>query len=447
MTGEGRRQTVVIVGAGLAGLAAAVTLTRAGVPVQLLEAADRVGGRVQTLREPFDDGLYAEAGGEFVDGGHQVLHAFLQEYQLPLLPIPAGQRLTRFDGVVRRGELLTDLGPEAAQDEARIAQETTALAARIADPSRAWEAAPDLDSQSVSAWLEGLGISRLARLYQHAWRTVDYGVEPDRLSLLQLARDERLWHQAPALQSGRVQGGMDRLPRAMAAELGDRLTLAARVTAIRQDDRAIHVEYVHAGSMASVEADYAVLAVPPPALRGIVLDPQPDGPRRDALEQLQMGQITKVLIQVRRRFWEDHGVNGRALTDGLVQATYETTAGQPGQRAVLTVYTGDRTAAAVAALPESERLAACARELEELYPGCSSEIERAVTVPWDASSASGGAYSHFRPGDLTRFGPWLAQPFGRLHLAGEHTDQWQATMNGALASGVRAAEEIRACQR
>jgi monoamine oxidase len=157
-----------------------------------------------------------------------------------------------------------------------------------------------------------------------------------------------------------------------------------------------------------------------------------------------MGHITKVLLQVRHRFWQEYGVNGRAFTDGLLQATYETTAGQPGRRAVLTVYTGDRTADRLAALPESDRRAALTAELEVLYPGCSSEIERVVTVAWDASSRPGGAYSHFRPGELTRFGPWLAQPFGRLHLAGEHTDPWQATMNGALASGQRAAHEILA---
>jgi monoamine oxidase len=145
---------------------------------------------------------------------------------------------------------------------------------------------------------------------------------------------------------------------------------------------------------------------------------------------------------VRRRFWEDHGLSGRAFTDGLVQATYETTAGQPGERAVLTIYTADSTADTLAAMSDDDRLAACLRDLETLYPGCSNEVEQAVTVAWSVAEPRGGAYSHFRPGDVTRIGPWLAQPVGRLHLAGEHTDQWQATMNGALSSGLRAAREI-----
>lgn len=436
---------VVVVGAGLAGLAAAETLVRAGVEALVLEADERVGGRVLTIRAPFDDGLYAEAGGEFVDGGHELLHEFLRRYNLPILPIPDGERLTRFEGIIRRGDSLAELSAEAGRDEERIAAESARLGETVADPARSWESAAQLDGVSVGDWLANLGIGRLARTYQQIWRTVDYGVRPEHLSLLQYARDERLWHGAPGLPeliSGRVRGGMDQLPQAMAAELGERLKLNAPVTAICQDQTGVRVTYEQAGSHCEVQADRVVIAVPPPALRRIRLDPPLVGAQREAYEQLPMGHVTKVLLQVRRRFWEDHGVNGRAFTDGLVQATYETTAGQPGQRAVLTVYTGDQTAARLAAMSDAERLAVCLEELERLYPGCAGEIERAVTVAWDAASRPGGAYSHFRPGDLTRFGPWLAEPFGRLHFAGEHTDQWQATMNGALASGERAAGEV-----
>jgi monoamine oxidase len=191
-----------------------------------------------------------------------------------------------------------------------------------------------------------------------------------------------------------------------------------------------------------MRARYVVLAVPPPSLGRIAIDPPLPEPQRSALLRLPVARVTKVLFQVRRRFWEDYDSNGRAFTDGAVQASYETTAGQPGDRAILTVYTADTVAARLARLTDDERRAACLADLERLYPGCSGEIERMVTVAWDAGRPLGGAYSHFRPGDMQRFGPWLAEPFGRLHLAGEHTDQWQATMNGALASGVRAAQEI-----
>jgi monoamine oxidase len=436
--------TVVVVGAGLAGLAAAVTLVEAGLDVQVLESDSRVGGRVLTLREPFADGLYAEAGGEFVDGGHQILHDFLQRYDLPVVPIPSARRIFRFDGNIVQGEALSDLSAEDARDESTIERETARLAARIAEPARPWESAPDLDGHSVGDWLDGLRLGRTARIYQQIWRSVDYGAVPERLSLLQYARDERLWQRAPELISGRLLGGMDRLPRSMATELGDRVHLSSPVLAIRHDADGVTVECDAAGRHCTLRASFAVTAIPPPALRRVSIDPPFDGPLGAAYAGLKMGGVTKMLLQVRHRFWERHGLSGRAFTDGLIQATYETTAGQPGTRAVLTVYTADRTADALAAMSDDERLAVCGTELEWLYPGCSDEIERAVTVAWTADSPTGGAYSHFRPGDLTRFGPWLAGPVGRLHLAGEHTDQWQATMNGALASGQRAAREIQA---
>jgi monoamine oxidase len=433
---------VVIVGGGLAGLAAAVTLSRAGVAVCVLESAGRVGGRVMTLRTPFDDGLSAEAGGEFVDGIHAVLHEFLTAYSLPLLPIPNGRRLFLLDGTVRRGEALVDLDPTAAGEEVRIEREAARLATRIADPRRSWRDAPDLDDQSVGQWLDGLRLGRTARMYQQLWRTVDYGAAPEHLSLLQYARDERLWKTGPELPSGRVQGGMDRLPQAMAAELGGCVVRNATVTSVRQDADGVAVNVRADGTAATVRARYGILAVPPPAIGRIAFDPPLPEPQRRAVAQLPMARVTKVLLQVRRRFWEDHGGSGRAFTDGVVQATYETTAGQPGDRAILTVYTADSVAAQLAELSDDERRAACLADLERLYPGCSGDVERVVTVAWDAAQPLGGAYSYFQPGDMQRLGPWLAEPFGRLHLAGEHTDQWQATMNGALASGVRAAGEI-----
>src|SRR5262249_37568210 len=161
------------------------------------------------------------------------------------------------------------------------------------------------------------------------------------------------------------------------------------VMSIDQDARAVTVHYEASGGLPSVRAPYAIVAIPPPALRRVAFDPPLGGPVGAAVDGLAMSRVTKVLLQVRRRFWEDSGVTGRAFTTGLVQATYETTAGQPGGRAVLTVYTADQTADALAAMSDAERLAACRAELERLYPGSSNEIEQAVTMAWNRAVPSG----------------------------------------------------------
>jgi monoamine oxidase len=438
---------VVVVGAGLAGLGAAIALAEAGLDVQVLEAQSRVGGRVLTIREPFANGLYAEAGGEFVDEGHEAVHQLLDRYGLALREIPPARRIFSLGGEIRRGESLEDLGSDAARDQERLDQESQKLGARIADPDQPWLSAGDLDSHSVGEWLDGLGLSPFTRAHQQIWRTVDYGVQPGHISLLQYARDERLWNQpAPGRPSGRLIGGMDLLPRAMANELDGRVYLSTPVTAVQQDGHELTLTSTHDGAPQQIVARFGVIAVPATALRRITLDLPLSDAQATAIDGLAYGRIVKVLIQVRRRVWEDVGLSGRTFTDGLVQATYETTAGQSGERAILTVYTADRTADKLAAMPEERRLLACLAELDRLYPGFSGAVEQTVTIPWNASSPAGGAYSHFRPGDVERFGPALAQPAGRVYLAGEHTDPWQATMNGALASGQRAAREILSAQ-
>jgi monoamine oxidase len=434
---------VVVVGAGLAGLGAAITLAETGVDVQVLEAEACVGGRVQTIRAPFADDLYAEAGGEFVDEAHEAVHRFLDRYGLDLREVPSARRLFRFDGQVHRGESLGDLGKEAARAERRLEEESARLASRIADPRRPWESASDLDDRSLGAWLDDLPLGPVARTYQQIWRSVDYGVVPEQISLLQFARDEHLWNlPSPSRPSGRLRGGMDRLPLAMAAELAGRVHLATPVTAIHQDARSVRIAYQHEGAERCMQARFGVLAIPIPAVRRLALDPAPDLVSREVVDRLAYGRIVKVLIQVRRRVWEDLGLSGRTFTDGLVSATYETTAGLPGPRAILTVYTADRAADTLAAMSDEQRLATCVDELDGLYPGFRDAVEEAVTVAWNGPSRAGGAYSHFRPGEMARYGPVLARPFGRVHVAGEHTDAWQATMNGALASGLRAAGEI-----
>ena len=436
---------VVVLGGGLAGLAAALTLDRAGVDVQLLEARERVGGRVLTLRAPFDDGLYAEAGGEFILAAHRVVRDFLSSYGLDLDPLTDGPRIFSIGGQIRRGRSLEELSDEVRQDAERLERATSDLARRVPDPGRAWDSpgADELDGRSLAAWLDERRLDPLARIERDVWTTVDYGVEAEQLSLLQYARDERLLLEESDA-ADRAGGGMDRLPAAMAADLGARVQLGTAATGLSRDEGSVTVRYRRDGRDGAIGAGYAVVALPCTVLRSLDVQPPFDAARRRAVDGLGYGSVVKVLLQFRRRFWRDAGLSGRTLVDAPTYTTYDATEGQPGQRGILAFYTAGRLATELARLSEEERLTRCLGLLELVYPGCGADLERGVSTAWDADLTTLGAYSHVRSGDLTRFGPVLAAPEGRVHFAGEHTDRWQATMNGALASGVRAAEEILA---
>jgi monoamine oxidase len=436
---------VIVLGAGLAGLGAAVTLARAGIDVRVLEARDRVGGRVQTVREPFADGLYVEAGGEFISGAHHVLRDWLDAYGIELMPVTGGLQVFALGGEIRRGEDLADLGEELAEQEEAIERGAEEIARRVPDPRRPWAAptAAELDGRSLGSWLDGLGLHPIARAYERVWTTVDYGVEAERLSLLQYARDERLLRDEPDT-ADRVRGGMERLPAAMAAELGARVRLGVRVTGLAHAADGVTVRYRQGGRDGSLGAGYGVVTLPLGALRHLEVEPPFDGARREAIDGLGYSSVLKVMLQFRRRFWRDAGLVGRTIADDPLFTTYDATDGQPGERGILTVYSAGQVAVELAALPERQRIERCLERLERLYPGCRTSFEVGRSTDWDLDGCSLGAYSYFEPNQLTRHGPVLARPEGRVYVAGEHTDPWQATMNGALASGVRAAEEVLA---
>ncbi len=439
---------VVVLGAGLAGLAAAITLWRSGVDVQVLEARDRVGGRVFTLRDAFDDGLYAEAGGEFIDADHATIRRFMRDYGIRLRHLPAGPGVFYFGGSRKRGRSLAEFGRPVLQDANRITEESFKLREQVPDPYQAWAspAAAELDSQSVARWLDQLRPHPLVRSYHRVNTMNDYGVEPEGLSLLQYARDARLEQKQPDrdVEALRVRDGLDQLPLAIADQLGTRLHLLTPATAIDQDGRSVTIEYDQAGPGRSITARYAVVAVPFTVLRSLDFTPPLEPAHQEALEGLRYGHAVKMLLQFGHRFWVDLGVSGATATDLPFQFAWDATKAQPGERGILTLFTTGQSAADLADLSEEQRLERSLEQLEEIYPHVGDYVDLGVSVVWDADAASQGGYSYFGPGELTRYGPLLARPEGRVHFAGEHTDRWQATMNGALASGVRAGTEVLA---
>jgi len=452
-------QTVIVVGAGLAGLSAALDLHHAGWRVTVLEARSRVGGRVWTIRDSLRHGQYAEGGGEFINADHGRMLALAGKFGLALDRVDvgwepeavaaAGGEWAAFEGRLGRERDVSVWGCDLAAGLDRIWEALAALGEQVPDPARP-TLAPDaaaLDARSAADWLNGLDAPAIARLGFASHLRAEYTVEAARFSLLDLARNASLHYRdrdpRAERRSFRIRGGNDGLPRAMAADLPD-VRLDAPVVRVSARETAVAVTYQTTSGPETITGDYAILAIPLTTARRIEFDPPLPPAHAAMVAGVSYGSVTKVLLQYRRRWWHARGWSGRLMNDAPLACTWEPTEAQPGEAGVLTVYTGGAPGEAFARLSDDDRIAAAAAEMERLFPGSRGLLEGAATVAWPNETYTRGAYMALAPGEVTRFWETLFTPAGRLFFAGEHAAVFQGYMEGAVESGERVAEQIRA---
>lgn len=423
-----RHPDVVVVGAGLAGLRAAVDLVDAGMDVVVLEARGRVGGRVHSHR--FANGQWCERGAEFVDAAHAEVLALADELGLTLTPSPSG------DDDARR---LVDLGgrtaPFALHDSLRddLARWHEALAgvAALVDPDdpSAGPHAARLDGLALSDLVHDLGLGLTARVVIGRDIRTEYMVGPDRVSQLMAG-----WMTSLHLTSGdgfeayRIEGGNDRLATGLSERLGDRIRLGAAVSSIDADGT------VTLASGGRLRGGRVIVTLPLPVL-GRVWDAMPA-----ALGRAGYGIGGKISVQVARRVWHDIGADGSVRTERAWGEIWETTDGQSGDMGVLTCLLSSDDGAALVSLPDAS--ARVVREMDRIFPGVHGLAGETVVTDWTNDPWSLGAYVTFGPGELLPAWREMQRDHGALVLAGEHTDRFAGYMEGALRSGRRAARRV-----
>jgi monoamine oxidase len=444
---------VVVVGAGLAGLAAAYQLSEAGHEVTLLEASTRPGGLVQTLREPFSDGLYADAGAMFIPENHDLTLKYVNLFRLPLKPFfPQGlERVYYLRGKrfqVEEGEDADwPLALTPAERElglVGIRQEyVTSMLDELGDVSAAgWPSAEvkKYDRMSFGEFLRQRGASPAAieLLSLGAWNQWGEGVNS--VSALLVLRSALL--RQKARQFFKIAGGNDLLPRAFAQRLAGKIRYGAPVVRIEHGPQRVRVVFLQSGRREKLTADHVVCAIPFSVLRQIELVPRFPPPKQRIIEQLPYSSATRVFVQARRKFWIERGLSGWALTDLPISSVMEATSNETGLRGILSTYMSGLEARQLAALRESERLRVTLAQMEKIFPGIRENCEGGTSISWDEIPWARGAAPWLRPGQMTAFLPHLARPEGRVHFAGEHTSVWTRWMQGALESGQRAAREV-----
>jgi monoamine oxidase len=434
-----QRTRVAVVGAGLAGLTAAYELVRDGFEVTVLEARERVGGRVYTLRDPFSEGQFAEGGGEHIDGGHTALRAYVKHFGLAL--DDTRQDLGSLRGVVyREGHRFGHSRSFAPHFPRVFMRRMEELADQVDLGNPGGSAGAELDGRSLADVINEFQLTPEMRwLMEHRAR-VEFGVEAHRLSLLFHAWLIKLTEDQPWSETEvyRIHGGNDRLPMAFAGELADRIRLRSAVTAIDADANGVQLR----SAAGILQAEYAVVTMPVPALRSITFTPKLPAPLQEAITSLQYGVATKTPLQYDQRFWRRLGFNGNTSMDLPLGMTWEATTAQPGRAGILMGYTSAEDGARLGNLEEQERFATARAQLGRVYPDADARPLGAASVAWGSDPFSGGTYVAFAPGQMTRFWEVLRTPVGRIHFAGEHTDVYASYMEGAVRSGRRAARAI-----
>ncbi len=444
---------VLVVGGGVAGLTAAWRLKQAGVAVRVLEAQERIGGRMLSLRGHFPEGMVAELGAELIDTGHESLRALAGELGLELddlLVEPPGVTETIFFHGVRRteAELVEAMRPvvEAARRDLALLGE---------EPDVTWrgpQAARALDALSIAAWLEKAGISGWAKTLVEVAFESECGLPPGDQSCLNFLLFASFDPSHPKLYGDsderfHIRGGNDQVPSRLAERLGDSVLRGTRLEALRTGSDGRYVATVRReGTSREVRASHVVLALPFTLLRQVRLDVPLSPTKRRAIAELGYGTNTKLMTGWSRRSWRlEHGSSGSVMTDAGFQVAWETSRAQKGTAGVLTNFSGGAEGMAVGRGTPSERASELATRLDSVFPGISSHHrpQEAVRFHWPTHPWTLGSYACYRTGQVTAFAGAEGEKEGGVFFAGEHTSRdFQGFMEGACESGERAAKEV-----
>lgn len=448
------RTEVVVVGAGYAGLSAALTLREAGLDVHVLEAQDRVGGRIWSESR---DGVPIDHGGQWVGPTQTRLLEWAQRFGCATFPShDEGEHVELWaDG--SRGAFWTgtsQTGPGAAEYYA-LADRIDELAATIdLDDPLSCPRLAEWDGETVESWLLRHVESedarrRFALAVQGVW-----SCEPREVSMFHLlfyvaagGGMDSLMETIGYAQDSRFVDGAQAPALAAAAELGDRVHLDTPVLAVRQSDDGVLVETARG----VVRADRVIMTATPAALARIEFEPALPTARRRWLSRSPMGDVGKVHTRYERAFWRDAGLSGQvvAYDDQPVGVVFDNSPADASSGVLVSFVYGDRYRAYAAMTPEQRREAVLATLVRAFGDAAADPIDH-VEKLWPEDTWAQGGYAA-----VPVPGAWLAHarggwrtPSGRVHWAGTETATvWNGYMEGAIRSGERAAAEVIAAIR
>lgn len=422
-----RAYSCIIIGAGLSGLAAAHALKRQKPAwnVTVLEARERIGGRVFSYRFDQNPELVCELGGEWVGESHERMKALCHDFGVPLKDHRFDAWLMQDGNVSRPGRW--DFSPQAK-----------AAFEKFKRTYKRYTAKDKLKLDQYDWWtlLEQIGFSEDDLLLRDLQDSTDFGETIRMISAYAAAAE--YFESSPANEMDyKMEGGNSRLIDKLVASLG-RQAIHTATVAQKIKQRAGRVTVTASG--ADFVADACICTVPPRTLDKIVFDPPLPAVQRAAAEKLQYARIIKNCMLFPERFWGPE--NFSLVSDVTSHYYFHSTKDQPGKQGILCSYAVGEKADVLASQNNRRRMEIVSQDLtplERRAPELALDIK---SYAWQRDKYIEGAYAFFRPGQWFTLRPILAQPHGKVLFAGEHLAEWQGFMEGAVVTGEAAAAEL-----
>jgi len=443
----------LIVGAGVAGLTIAYRLQQAGIPVDIVDAAPRVGGRLRSLANQAGCPNPVELGGEFIDTRHRAIHALVKELGLPIADLrSADQDLTPevfyFGGDRLSHEWVSEAFLPLAQ---KIQQDVAALGYQHPTYRTASPVAERLDRLSLEDYLDTVDLDpRVKSLVRIAYVT-EYGSDSHEQTCLNMlfliGREPGIWSTyGESDERWHIVGGNEQVVKALAKRLRSPIALKTRLESVRETgDRTYQVSLRHDNTSRERTYDGVILAMPFSVLRHVALDVEMSPLKQEAIAQLGYGTSSKLVVPLRDRIWRNRYQSTVSVyTDLPLQNTWESSRYAPGRSGWITNLRGGKEGLGLGRDRPDDQANRLLADLDELFPGIQQvQRGRSLRAVWAAEPYALGSYSCYRPGQATRFGGIEAEPVGNIWFAGEHCSiDSQGYINGAVESAEQVAAQI-----
>lgn len=448
---RGTPQKVLILGAGVSGMSAAIELRALGHDVTVLEGQLRAGGRIRTQREGFADGLYADMGAARIPEDHEWTMKYINKYGLKLHSFnPAeGKYIHMMEGK-RIDYTATSTAPLSEYPTKLSAKElemgwagisTTPfgkIMSQVGDPKDlAWPPSEiaGFDKYSFKEYLQAEGFSpAIADVLMVGWET-DKGMG---MSMLELIRELNLSFGATR---NKIIGGNDLLPTRMAEELSGLIQYGTKVLDLRQDESGVEVTVSRNGERTTLSADRMICGFPLTIVKKMGFVKSLSPAKQKAINEMSYWDLSRTVMQVDERYWKKEGYNGFAATD-LPSEIWDPNYEVESQRGLIAAYLKNDDSQKIADWSADERLNYSAKHVNDVFPGLDDHLEGGVTKCWKEDPWALGAHSIGTRGQMTGVLPELIKPEGRIHFAGEHASAYHGWIQGAIESGNRCAKEV-----